>query len=93
MNLKNRKGSVKIRKELFEDALNGANKLLEHLFKDFFPTGIGYIHFEDSFVYYGYSSQFEEKKEGEKIPEYEGIVTIDKSLGCDLHTVNFKKIA
>lgn len=92
MDLKNRKGSVKIRKKLIDDALKDVNKLLEHFFKDFFPVNMEYCHFDDNFIYYGYSSQFKEIQEGEEIPEYNAMITIDESLGFELYTVKFKEI-
>lgn len=75
-----------------DDALKDANKLLEHFFKDFFPVNVEYNHFDDNFIYYGYSSQFKEIQEGEKIPEYMAMITIHQSLGYDLYTVKFKEI-
>lgn len=89
MNMKNKKGIIKIRKQLFDDELQNGGLVLKEIFSVFFPTNIEYSHFEDCFIYYGYSPEFIKVEEGSVYPTYDVIVTRSDN---GVYTISFKEI-
>jgi|GEM_PF-5760865 len=78
MNIKNRKGQIRISKELIRDIDSNAELFLE-LFSHFVPIHIESNELLDTDCYYGYSQLFDEVELKQlsliyDIPEYEVIV-------------------
>jgi hypothetical protein len=92
MNLKNRKGIVKVRKELFNDALDDFPKVLELIFGKFYCIHIDNNPFDYYMLYNGYSSEFREISEGDKIPNYDIIVTRITELRKNSYSIEFREI-
>jgi len=89
MNLKNRKGIVKIHKDLIRDEYG--LQALKTLMSEFYPVNIN-----DEFdhkVYYGYSEHFNEVQEGMPAHTYEAIIKCDRGDNNEaVYSVEFKLI-
>lgn len=89
MSLKNRKGIVKIHKDMISDEAGLQN--LKTLMREFYPVNINEEF--DYKVYYGYSSHFKEVKEGCAMNTYEAIITLNRNDNHDIdYSVEFKLI-
>ena len=69
--MKNRKGIIKINQPVIEQ---NKEDLLE-VFRKFIPVTIDINMLVCQSIYWGYSPEFRELKEGEAIPEYEVLLT------------------
>jgi hypothetical protein len=75
MNIYNRKGAIKIARELMLKYVNEQYEEGNPLFRDFVPVDIKYDFIMDTMIYSGYSPHFKQIPEHEVPPEYEIRVT------------------
>lgn len=89
MNIRKRKGKIKLSRDLVLSMDQGA---LSTLFGNFFPlhTETNPIFDSPLITYYGVSKHFKEIEEGEELPLYEPHIEFHEQN--DLHTIDFVEI-
>lgn len=73
--MKNRKGQLRISRDLLKDELG----LVQLVFAHFVPVFIVDNPFDTYIEYYGYSAHFDEVSEGTKPPRYDAILINEES--------------
>ena len=84
--LENRKGSVKINRDLL---LEGNLNVLKAIFSKFYPLHIDTNLFSNNTTYYGISKEFDILEEGTVSPEYDCLITVNKNKTV---SVKFNKL-
>ena len=78
-----RLGQVIISIEMMHSA---SNSMLSLIFKDFFPVHCEFLFHRGYFKYIGFSKHFDKHIEGDEIPEYELVISLENKK------INWKKV-